>query len=127
MNDSHCEKRIYDHRLREYVRVTRDTKLAVSLGVPQSTIRGWLNAPAKDVVSHEVFDLNDIQVRERILNLERRIRRVTAILRVLLLVIRVFGFQLNYERLREGKDKKNCFSVSSELARFCRLGWCSVF
>ncbi len=57
MSDPGSEKRIYDHRLRDYVRETRDTKIADSLGVPRSTIRGWLNAPAQEVVSHEVFDL----------------------------------------------------------------------
>jgi hypothetical protein len=70
MSDSSWEKRVYDHRLRDYVRETRYVSVAVRLSVPKSTISGWLKALAQDVVTHEIFDLNDLQVRRRILNRE---------------------------------------------------------
>jgi transposase InsO family protein len=106
MSASSCDKRVYDHRLRDYVRETRDVSFAVSLGVPKTTISGWLKATPRDVVSHEVFDLNDLQVRRRIFKLELQLKIVKAIMRLLLAVFRVFRFQLNYERLPEGKNKK---------------------
>ena len=111
MSASSCDKKVYDHRLRDYVRETRDVSFAVGLGVPKTTISGWLKATPRDVVSHEVFDLNDLQVRRRILKLERRLKIVTAIMRLLLAVFRVFRFQLDYERLPEGKNKKKLLRV----------------
>ena len=41
----------YDHRLRELVQNTGDATLATELGVPRSTARGWLGAPAMVVLS----------------------------------------------------------------------------
>ena len=72
------------------MRQTRDTKIATGLGVPRSTVSGWLNSPVQEIVTHEVFDLDDLQVRRRILNLERRLRIVTAIMVLLLALIRTF-------------------------------------
>ena len=45
MDSTQNRKRIYDHRLREYVRTTGDVKLAQDLDVPRSTINDWLNGP----------------------------------------------------------------------------------
>jgi len=39
--------RVYDHRMREWVRDTGDLRIATGLGVPRSTAAGWLPAPAK--------------------------------------------------------------------------------
>ena len=111
MSDLLCKKRVYDHRLRDFVRETQNTTFALNLGVPRSTISNWINVSTQDVVSHEIFDLNDIQIRNRILNLEHRLRKVTTIMRLLFLVIRIFSFQINYERLPEGKNKKKLLQV----------------
>ena len=51
--ESIIKRRGYDHRLRDYVRVTGDVSFAISLGVPRSTARSWLGAPIRSVVSHE--------------------------------------------------------------------------
>ena len=105
MNDSECQKRIYDHRLRDCVRETGNVGIAKKLGVPRTTISSWLDTPRQDVISHEVFDLDDLQVRRRILKLERRLRKVTAIALLLLSLIRIFNIRLDHERLPEGKRK----------------------
>jgi putative transposase len=106
MSESTPTKRVYDYRLRNYVRQTRDDSIAISLGVPRSTISSWLNSPVQEVVTHEVFDLDDLQVRRRILNLEHRLRIVTAIMVLLLVLIRTFRIRLDFERLPDGKSKQ---------------------
>ena len=103
--ESTIKRRVYDHRLRDYVRVTSDVSFAVSLGVPRSTARSWLKAPIRSVVSHEVFDLHDVQVRARILRLERRVRILTAIMSLLLTLIRISCTRLDGSRVPRGKDK----------------------
>jgi len=105
MSDSHTKKQVYDHRLREFVRETQNVNFALNLGVPRSTISNWINSPNQEVITHEIFDLNDIQVRQSILSLEDKLRKITTRMRLLSLVIRIFGFQINYERLPKSKDK----------------------
>jgi hypothetical protein len=41
----------YDHRLRDLVRRTGDLTIATDLGVPRSTVRGWLGATPRAVVT----------------------------------------------------------------------------
>jgi hypothetical protein len=41
----------YDHRLRDLVRASGDVTIAMDLGVPRSTARGWLGKAPKIVVS----------------------------------------------------------------------------
>ena len=106
MSELNTAKRVYDHRLRNYVRETGDVSVAIGLSVPRSTISSWLNSPVQDVVTHEVFDLDDLQVRRRILNLERRLRSVTAIMVLLLVLVRTFRLRLDFERLPDGNGKQ---------------------
>ncbi len=84
MSNSSCKKKVYDHRLRNFVRETQNVTFALNLDVSRSTISSWLTTPTQDVISHEVFDLDDIQVKRRILKLEHRLRIVTAIMSLLL-------------------------------------------
>lgn len=106
MSEPRSAKRVYDYRLRNYVRQNRDSKIAIDLGVPRSTVSGWLKSPVQEIVTHEVFDLDDLQVRRRILKLERRLRIVTAIMVLLLGMIRTFRVRIDYERLPDEQSKK---------------------
>ena len=112
------KKRVYDHRLREYVRKTGDVSLAKDLEVPRSTINGWLHGPELEVVSHEIFDMTDDPlVRQRILKLERRLRIVTAVMILLQTLCRISKNRLDQQRLPEGADKKKLLSA---IERGCR-------
>ena len=62
----------YDHRLRELVHRTGDLTIATDLGVPPSTARGWLGTAPTVVVSLEVADLTELQLRREVLTLRRR-------------------------------------------------------
>lgn len=44
-------QRAYDHRLRDLVRATGDITLATRLGVPRSTVAGWLRGATAPVVA----------------------------------------------------------------------------
>jgi transposase InsO family protein len=99
-------KHVYDHRLRNLVRETGNIDIALKLGVPRSTATGWLTAPMRPVISHELSDLSDVQIQARILKLEARLKIVTAIMILLLAVLRVFRHKLDWERLPEAETKE---------------------
>ena len=96
----------YDHRLRELVQRTGDVTVATDLGVPRSTARGWLGAVPTVVVSLEVADLTEPELRQEVLKLRRRVRKLTALLRLALALLRTSGFRLTGARLPDGRAKR---------------------
>ncbi len=72
----------YDHRLRDFVRKTKDINCAVQLGVPSSTARGWLTSPAAEVVTLDVLNMNAVQRQQEVLRLRARVHKLTALLRL---------------------------------------------
>jgi hypothetical protein len=89
----------YDHRLRDLVRGTGDVTIATDLGVPRSTARGWLGKAPKVVVSLDVTDLKASELQQEVLELRRRVKKLTALLRLALALLRSSGFTLTHERL----------------------------
>jgi hypothetical protein len=84
----------YDHRLRDLVRGTGDVTIATDLGVPRSTARGWLGKAPKVVVSLDVTNLNASELQQEVLELRRRVQKLTALLRLALVLLRTSGFTL---------------------------------
>ena len=82
-------QRRYDHRLRNLVHTTQDIHCAVQRGVPRSTARGWLTKPDAPVITVDVVDMDVPQLQWEVLQLRRRIQKLTALLRVLLVVFRI--------------------------------------
>ena len=72
----------YDHRLRELVQRTGDLTIAADLGIPRSTARGWLRTAPTVVVSLDVADLTELELRQEVLKLQRRVQKIAAPARV---------------------------------------------
>src|SRR5258708_26504314 len=89
----------YDHRLRDLVQGTGNATIATDLGVPRSTARGWLGKAPKVVVSLDVTDLNAPALHQEVLELRRRVKKLTALLRLALVLLRCSGFELTHDRL----------------------------
>jgi putative transposase len=100
-------QRRYDHRLRELVRMTKDIRCAIKQGVPRSTARSWLTAPRAEVVTVDVLDMDANQLQQQVLRLRRRIQKLTALLRVLVVVFKLSGYSLNQARLPDSKNKRS--------------------
>ena len=64
----------YDHRLRELVQRTGDLTIATDLGVPRSTARGCLRTAPTVVVSLKAADLTELELRQEVLALRRRVQ-----------------------------------------------------
>ena len=92
----------YDHRLRDLVQRAGDLTIATQLGVPRSTARGWLRVTQTIVVSVEVADLTEQELRHEILKLRRRVEKLAALLRLALALLHTSGFTLSGERLPDG-------------------------
>ncbi len=56
--------RSYDHRLRELVHSSRNSNLAVKIGVPRSTASRWRKKPPRTVVSIKAHSA-DIETLEQ--------------------------------------------------------------
>src|SRR5215472_7726936 len=95
----------YDHRLRNLVQRTGDVTVATDLGVPRSTARGWLGERPTVVVCLDVMELTEPELRQVVLKLRRRVRKLTALLRLALALLQTSGFRLTVSRLPEGRDK----------------------
>ena len=92
----------YDHRLRELVRNTQDVSCAVQYGVPRSTARSWLTTPSVQVVTADPLHMDAIQLQQEVLRLRTRIQKLIAVLRVLLVILKISRFSLNQIRLPDG-------------------------
>jgi hypothetical protein len=93
----------YDHRLRNLVhRTGRDSGDG---RVPRSTARGWLGKTPTAVVCLDVTELTEPELRQEVLKLRRRVRKLTALLRLALALLQTSGFRLTAARLPDGRDK----------------------
>ena len=91
---SRPQQRFY-HRLRDFVQRTGDLTIATDLGVPRSTACGWLGAAPTVVVSLEVVDLTETELRQEIRKLRRRVEKLAALLRLTLALLHTSGFGLS--------------------------------
>jgi len=99
-------QRRYDHRLRELVQTTGDIQLATQHGVPASTARGWLAKSKTEVVSLDVLDLDTIRLQHEVIRLRRQIWKLTTLLRLAMIVLKVSGFSFARVRLADGSGNQ---------------------
>ena len=98
-------QRRYDHRLREFVRSTGDIQHAIHRGVPRSTAHGWLKSPRTEVVTFDVSEMDVLRLQQELLTLRRRVARLIALLRLLVILLRLSGFSLASTRIPDGAGK----------------------
>jgi putative transposase len=108
----------YDHRLRDLVQRTGDLTIATDLGVPRSTARGWLGVTPRVVVTVDLADLAEPELRQEILKLRRRIEKLAALLRLALALLQTSGFRLSGARLKDQEDKLRILRAVDQ-ARAC--------
>ena len=97
--------RNYDHRFCELVRSTGDIGYATRRGVPRSTARGWLNSTRNEVVTVDVVEMDFLDLQQEMLVLRARVKRLVALLRLLVVLLKVSGFSLARARLLDGATK----------------------
>ena len=95
----------YDHRLCDLVRSTRDIGHATRRGVPRSTARGWLTSSRANIVTIDVVDLDVLRLEQEVLALRKRVERLVAILRLVVVLLKVSGVSLANARIPDGTRK----------------------
>ena len=98
-------QRKYDHRLRELVRSTGDAEYAIQRGVPRSTARGWLTSTRAEVVTLDIVDMDRLRLQQEVLRLQIRVDRLVALLRLVIVVLKVSRVSLASIRIPEGTAK----------------------
>jgi hypothetical protein len=111
----------YDHRLRDLVGATGDVTIAMDLGVPRSTARGWLGKAPKTVVSLDVTTLNASALQQEVLELQQRVKKLTASAREILSRIRVkinpARRAIRYWRTTADRVHQDCWTGTQKVAR----------
>jgi len=97
--------RRYDHRLRELVQSTGNIQHATRRGVPRSTAHGWLKSPRAEVVTVDATDMDVLRLQQELLTLRRRVAKLIALLRLLVVLLRLSGFSLAGTRIPNGAGK----------------------
>ena len=87
MSVKHRSQSSYDHRLEELVRTSADPSLAMDLGIPASTVMGWLCNPAQQVVTLDVLSMEEQALEREVLMLRQRVRKLLALLRLLVVLL----------------------------------------
>ena len=99
-------RRHYDHRLKHRVRDTGNIPLAIENGVPRLTARDWSRSPTSDVISLDVLSMSEDALRQEILALRQQNARLVAILRLLVVLVKVADVSLARRRVADGAKKE---------------------
>ncbi len=95
----------YDHRLRDLVRSAGDISVATRLGIPRSTAYGWLSTNQFEVVTFEVANMDLVLLQREVLVLRKRIEWPIALLRSMIVLLKVTRISLNDTRPSDGSSK----------------------
>jgi putative transposase len=98
-------QRTYDHRLIRLVQETGDATIATGIGIPRSTVAGWLKRAPLVVTTAPGLDATAAALRVRVARLEKRLARLKAVLRLFFAVCRLLQPDLTRLRVPNGCDK----------------------
>ncbi len=96
----------YDHRLRQAIVKTGDPDLFPKLAIPDSTRRTWLTRGAAEVVTLDDRDTEIVEFHATIAKLEKKVAILTAVVRLLVTLVRVAGTTLAETRLPSAAQKR---------------------
>ena len=113
---THRERRSYDYRIKAQVVATGKPNLFPELEIPRSTASSWLHRGLGDVVVLDDDGETDALLRERVVRLECRVSMLTAVLRLVLVLLRISGFRLGLNRVPVAEEKR-CILAAIERAR----------
>lgn len=96
---SRRQQRRYDHLLIELDCNTGDLGVAVRLGVPRSTAAGGLRGGGAQILGAEPRGANAEDLYRKVARLEGRVRRLTAVLRIVFTLLCILKIDLGQARM----------------------------
>jgi putative transposase len=115
---THRCRRSYDHRIKERIIRTGNPDLLPALQIPRSTALSWIRRGLGEVVALDRSDEWEPALRDRVAKLEQRVAMLTAVLRLVLALLHVSGFELERSRVPDAASKRRLLSAV-ERARRC--------
>ena len=115
---SHRSRRAYDHRIKDQIIRAGDPELFPELEIPRSTALSWIRRGLGEVVSLDPDGRREPALRDRVAKLERRVAMLTAVLRLVLALLRISGFKLELSRVPDASGKRRLLGAI-ERARRC--------
>jgi putative transposase len=110
-------QRHYDHRLRNLVFRTGDATIATDLGVPRSTVAGWLSGDLGPIVSLDVLDLSTVDLQAEVVKLRRRVETLRAVVGLLMRIRRLSDSRLERTRVSDRSTRAHLLRAAIRAER----------
>ena len=82
--------------------------------MPRSTARSWLSSPSPEVITLDVSDMSETELRREVVRLRKRNERLAAVLRLVIVLLKVAGISLARSRVADDSNKDlilRCFRI----------------
>ena len=110
--------RVYDHRIREQVVRTGNPDLFPEFESPRKTALSWIRRGMREVVTLDDQGWEPAH-HVRIAKLERRVAMLSAILRLVLALLRISGYELERTRVPDAADKRRLLAAIERACCCC--------
>lgn len=91
--------------------------LLPALEIPRFTATSWIRRGPREVVSFDPDSDGEPALQDRVAKLERRITMLTAVLRLVLALLRVSGFSLERARLPDAAGRRRLVDAAARARR----------
>jgi len=108
---THRERRSYDHRVKAQIIAADNPDLFPELEIPRATALSWIRRGLGEVVTLDDDSEAETQLRDRVARLEQRVSMLTAVLRLVLALLRVSTFKLDLIRIPDAEEKRRLLSA----------------
>ena len=115
---------MYDHRVKSAIIKTRNPDLFPQLNIPRSTALTWIRKGMRDVVTVEDLEFDQEHLLQKISILEKRVNAETAKNDLVIFTFRIFGLQIQYQRLPKPNLKADILERIKRACNFMPLSEC---
>ena len=117
----------YDHRPRNAIVETGNPNLFPELSIPQSTARDWIRKGKAKVITASEFECTQAELAGRVRELEIELACVKAKSELLKGTTSIFGFSIQYLRLKSSSAKESLLKLIDSTAKKIPLNECLHF
>ena len=116
--------RCYDHRIKQMIADTGNPNLFPQLNIPPSTSREWIKKRTFDVVTLSELNYSNDELATQVSQLKGEIEKLKTMQKLVIFTFRIFGFQLQYQRLPKAENKKLLMEAINAAAKQLSLKDC---
>ncbi|NLH51010.1 MAG: DDE-type integrase/transposase/recombinase [Myxococcales bacterium] len=109
--ENYCGHQSYDYRLKALVAHSGNPALFSDLEIPRTTLSTWVNQGVRSVVSHEVLDLDNLDLQKRLVELENENHQLKAKVELFSTAKEVTGWSLDFCRFPHEDIKKKILNL----------------